>query len=135
LAKSCWRKNERDPQCCERDPQCCERDPLCCERDPRCCERDPRCCEHDPQCFSANNRIWILFFFRSKENGGKPRWVFTPPQNTPWHLLMECPATLTARKEIPPGKWTTGNILKDIKKMEFLEVPFEPQNTQVLTLT
>jgi len=36
-------------------------------------------------------------------------------EQTPWHLLMECPATLSIRKEIPPVKWTTGNILKAIK--------------------
>ncbi len=29
--------------------------------------------------FSANNSIPVLLFFRSKENGGKPRWIFTPP--------------------------------------------------------
>jgi hypothetical protein len=29
--------------------------------------------------FSANNSIRVLLFFRSKENGGKPRWIFTPP--------------------------------------------------------
>jgi hypothetical protein len=28
--------------------------------------------------FSANS-IWVLLFFRSKENGGKPCWIFTPP--------------------------------------------------------
>jgi hypothetical protein len=35
---------------------------------------------------------------------------------------MECPATITIRNDIPPDKWTTGNILKAIKKIEFLEV-------------
>jgi hypothetical protein len=29
--------------------------------------------------FSANNSIPVLLFFCSKENGGKPRWIFTPP--------------------------------------------------------
>jgi len=51
-------------------------------------------------------------------------------EQTPWHLLMECPATLSIRKEIPPGKWTTGNILKAIKKMDYLEVPLELTQTQ-----
>jgi len=47
---------------------------------------------------------------------------------------MECPATLAIRKEIPPGKWTTGNILKAIKRMDYLEVPIElPQSQTQLT--
>jgi hypothetical protein len=24
--------------------------------------------------------IWIFLFFRSMENGGKPWWIFTPPE-------------------------------------------------------
>jgi hypothetical protein len=52
-------------------------------------------------------------------------------EQTPWHLLMECPATLSIRKDIPPEKWTTGNILKAIKKIEYLEVPMELTNTQL----
>jgi len=46
---------------------------------------------------------------------------FTDDQ-TPWHLLRECPATLQIRSAIPPDQWTTGILLKAIKKIEFLEV-------------
>ena len=52
---------------------------------------------------------------------------------TPWHLLTECPATLNFRKSIPPGKWTTHIVLKAIKNMEVYEVLPEvptPANTQ-----
>ncbi len=55
---------------------------------------------------------------------------------TPWHLLKECPATAAIRSDIPPNKWTTGNILKTIKRMEFLEVlPEIPidQNQVIMT--
>jgi ribonuclease HI len=41
---------------------------------------------------------------------------------TPYHLLRECPATMSARSAIPPDHWTTGNILKAIKKLDFLEI-------------
>jgi len=41
---------------------------------------------------------------------------------TPWHLLKECPATKTARANIPPDHWSTGIILKAIKNMDYLEV-------------
>ena len=50
---------------------------------------------------------------------------------TPWHLLTECPATLKIRKEIPPGKWTTSIILKAIKSIDYLEVSLNSQNTQL----
>jgi len=43
-------------------------------------------------------------------------------EQTPWHLLTECPATLNFRKSIPPGKWTTHIVLKAIKNMEVYEV-------------
>jgi len=46
---------------------------------------------------------------------------FTDDQ-APWHLLRECPATLLIRSAIPPDQWTTGILLKTIKKIEFLEV-------------
>ncbi len=46
---------------------------------------------------------------------------FTDDQ-TPWHLLKECPATLPIRSDIPHDHWTTGILLKTIKRIEFLEV-------------
>jgi hypothetical protein len=52
-------------------------------------------------------------------------------EQTPWHLLTECPATLKIRKEIPPGKWTTSIILKAIKSIDYLEVSLNSQNTQL----
>jgi ribonuclease HI len=52
-------------------------------------------------------------------------------EQTPWHLLKECPATRAIRSNIPPDKWTTGTILKAIKNMSYLEVlPEVPLNTQ-----
>jgi ribonuclease HI len=41
---------------------------------------------------------------------------------TPWHLLQECPATRTIRSNIPPNGWQTGIILKAIKNMDYLEI-------------
>jgi len=50
---------------------------------------------------------------------------------TPWHLLKECPATKNIRSDIPPDHWTTGTILKAIKNMNYLEVlPEVPMGTQ-----
>jgi hypothetical protein len=37
---------------------------------------------------------------------------------TPWHLLNECPATLPISSNIPPDHWSTSTILKAIKKSE-----------------
>jgi hypothetical protein len=36
--------------------------------------------------FSANS-IRVLLFFHSKENGGKPHWIFTPPLFIPFTSL------------------------------------------------
>ena len=41
---------------------------------------------------------------------------------TPWHLLQECPATKSIRANIYRDHWTTGTILKAIKNMDYLEV-------------
>jgi len=41
---------------------------------------------------------------------------------TPWHLLKECPATLHLRSDLPHDKWTTGILLKIIKNITYLEV-------------
>jgi hypothetical protein len=41
---------------------------------------------------------------------------------TPWHLLKECPATKKAQANIPPDHWSTGIILKAIKNTDYLEV-------------
>jgi len=43
-------------------------------------------------------------------------------EQTPWHLLKECPATNKIRSNIPPDKWNTGIILKAIKNISYLEV-------------
>jgi len=43
-------------------------------------------------------------------------------EQTPWHLLKECPATSTIRSNIPPDHWSTGTILSAIKNMDYLEV-------------
>jgi hypothetical protein len=43
-------------------------------------------------------------------------------EQTPWHLLNECPATNKIRKTIPPEQWTAGIILKAIKNISYLEV-------------
>jgi ribonuclease HI len=50
-------------------------------------------------------------------------------EQTPWHLLRECPATNRIRRNIPHDKWTTGIILKAIKNITYLEVfPETPAN-------
>jgi len=41
---------------------------------------------------------------------------------TPWHLLKDCPATLPLRSDLPHDKWDTGLLLKIIKQIDFLEV-------------
>jgi len=46
---------------------------------------------------------------------------FTDDQ-MPWHLLKDCPATLPIRAAIPNNHWTTGILLKTIKRIEFLQV-------------
>jgi len=46
---------------------------------------------------------------------------FTDDQ-TPWHLLKECPTTLQIRSDIPHDHWNTGTLLKTIRKIEYLEV-------------
>ena len=50
-------------------------------------------------------------------------------EQTPWHLLRECPATNRIRRNIPHDKWTAGIILKAIKNITYLEVfPETPAN-------
>jgi hypothetical protein len=46
-------------------------------------------------------------------------------EQTPWHLLKECPATNRIRSNIPPENWTAGIILKAIKNISYLEVFLE----------
>ena len=44
-------------------------------------------------------------------------------EETPWHILTECHATLHLRlKELPPEPWEVTFILKCINKLSFLEV-------------
>jgi len=43
-------------------------------------------------------------------------------EQTPWHLLKECPATNRIRSNIPHENWTAGIILKAIKNISYLEV-------------
>jgi hypothetical protein len=44
-------------------------------------------------------------------------------EETPWHLLTECHATLDLRlKELSPEPWEVTSILKCINKLIFLEV-------------
>jgi ribonuclease HI len=53
---------------------------------------------------------------------------------TPWHLLRDCPATRPIRSHIPPNQWNTGMILKAIKNMDYLEVlPELPEYNQQQT--
>ncbi len=50
-------------------------------------------------------------------------------EQTPWHLLRECPATNKIRRNIPHYKWTTCIILKAFKNITYLEVfPETPAN-------
>ncbi len=43
-------------------------------------------------------------------------------EQMPWHLLRDCPATISIRKSILLDQWTTGNILKAIKMLDYLEL-------------
>jgi hypothetical protein len=43
-------------------------------------------------------------------------------EQTPWHLLKECPATISVKRNIPPDPWTPDIILKSIKLIQYLEV-------------
>jgi hypothetical protein len=43
-------------------------------------------------------------------------------EQTPWHLLRECPATISVRRNIPHDHWSPGIILKSIKHIQYLEV-------------
>jgi len=42
-------------------------------------------------------------------------------EETPWHLLNECPAVQTIRP--PPDDWGVIDLLKRIYKLRFMEVP------------
>jgi ribonuclease HI len=49
----------------------------------------------------------------------------------PWHLLKECPATNSIRRNIPPDHWTPGIILKAIKQISYLEVFPDTYNNHI----
>jgi ribonuclease HI len=67
-------------------------------------------------CFLARHEALI-------SNNGDPvcNKCFLDDQ-TPWHLIKECPATLHLRKDLPHDQWITGTLIKIIKNIEHLEV-------------
>ncbi len=52
---------------------------------------------------------------------------------TLWHLLKDCPATLPLRSNLPHDQWTTGTLLKLIKQIDFSEVFTDSLNPYLLT--
>jgi len=83
-----------------------------------------------------NKYVWLFLSACSRDNKvlteprktqqqfeWMPRSLCQEAEETPWHLLTECHATLDLRlKELPPEPWDVTSILKVINKLSFLEV-------------